>query len=94
MFRPINGNIVLKTAHNKEEKIGGIYIPDSDGDDNKNSVGIIVALSKSLELQDIAIGDKIVFDKFKSNKIELDDEQYIIINFKDVLCILENSDKE
>jgi len=67
-IRPLYDRIVVKRIEEKEQKVGGLYIPDSAKE--KPQEGEVVAVGKGKRLDDgkvvpldVQIGDRILFGK-------------------------------
>ena len=88
---PIGERVIIKPI-TKEKTKGGIYIPESVREDKKQ--GIVVAVGKTKDGKDLPIskGDHIIYGGYSSEEIEIDGEKYIILEFKDVIAKIKNSD--
>lgn len=54
----------------------------------KQLVGTVKAIGKDIDDRDLEIGSSIVFDKLNSSKITIQDVEYTIIQYDDVIAIL------
>jgi chaperonin GroES len=89
---------VVKRIEEKENKIGGLFIPDSAKE--KPQEGEVVAVGKGKRLEDgklvaldVQKGDRILFGKYSGSEIRLDGEEYMIMREDEILGILEGATK-
>ena len=97
-IRPLYDRVVVKRIEEKENKIGGLFIPDSAKE--KPQEGEVVAVGKGKRLEDgklvaldVQKGDRILFGKYSGSEIRLDDEEYMIMREDEILGILEGATK-
>lgn len=84
---PLGNRVALQTVEISEQKVGGIFIPDSAKE--KPQVATIVALGKDEELNEaLSVGDQVLYAKYSGTEIEHDGQKYIIISFDDILAIV------
>jgi len=83
-IKPIGERLVVKPSISETKTSSGIYIPDSAKEKQNN--GEVIAIGKIEE--EINIGDKVLYSKFSGTEIELDGEQYIILEKNDVLAVI------
>jgi chaperonin GroES len=93
-IRPLYDRIVVKRVETQEQKIGGLFIPDSAKE--KPQEGEVVAIGKGKRLEDgkvvpldVQVGDRILFGKYSGSDIKLDNEEYLIMREEEVLGILD-----
>jgi chaperonin GroES len=93
-IRPLYDRIVVKRIEQKEQKVGGLYIPDSAKE--KPQEGEVVAVGKGKRLEDgkvipldVQPGDRILFGKYSGSDIKLDNDEYLIMREDEVLGILD-----
>ena len=97
-IRPLYDRIVVKRVETQEQKIGGLFIPDSAKE--KPQEGEVVAVGKGKRLEDgkvvpldVQVGDRILFGKYPGSDITLDNEEYLIMREEEVLGILDAQPK-
>ena len=98
-IRPLHDRIVVKRLEDTEEKIGGLFIPDSAKE--KPQQGEVVAVGNGkrgddgkLITLDVKAGDRILFGKYSGSDIKLDGTEYLIMREDEVLGVLENVGKQ
>ena len=98
-IRPLHDRIVVKRLEDTEEKIGGLFIPDSAKE--KPQQGEVVAVGNGkrgddgkLIALDVKAGDRILFGKYSGSDIKLDGNEYLIMREDEVLGVLEGAGKK
>lgn len=93
-IKPLDNRVAVKFVkeEEKEKTQGGIVLPDTAKKDEKPQKGEIVAVGKNIAPEDeeaeVKVGDMVVFDKYAGTKVEIDDEEYIILSIEDVLAVI------
>ena len=97
-IRPLYDRIVVKRIEEQEQKVGGLFIPDSAKE--KPQEGEVVAVGKGKRLEDgkiipldVQVGDRILFGKYSGSDIKLDQDEYLIMREDEVLGILDAQPK-
>jgi len=93
-IRPLHDRILVERIEEKEQKRGGIIIPDTAKE--KPQEGKVIAAGngkvgddgKKIPL-DVKAGDKILFGKYSGSEVKIDDKEYLILREDDVLAILD-----
>jgi len=95
-IRPLYDRVVVKRIEEKENKIGGLFIPDSAKE--KPQEGEVISAGKGkineegkVRPLDVKEGDRILFGKYSGTEIKLDGEDFIIMREEEVLGILTGS---
>ena len=98
-IRPLHDRIVVKRIENTEEKVGGLFIPDSAKE--KPQEGEVIAAGNGKRLEDgkvaaldVKKGDRILFGKYSGSEFRLDGEEYLIMREDEVLGVLEGATKK
>src|ERR1700685_3999126 len=98
-IRPLYERVVVKRIEEKENKIGGLYIPDSAKE--KPQEGEVVAVGKGKRLEDgklvpldVEKGNRILFGKYSGSEIRIDGEEFMIMREDEVLGVLEGAPKK
>lgn len=85
-FKPLKDRVFVKYSAEAEKTAGGLYIPESAKE--KPQKGIIEAVGS--EVKEIKVGDTILFDKYSGSKINIDNNEYLIIKEEDILGIVQD----
>ena len=88
MIKPINDNIILKRKIKNNTTKTGIIIS------NNEDYAIVVAVNKSYidngkEVTiPLVVGDEVIYKNYSSTDIKYQNEEYIIVSYKDILAII------
>jgi chaperonin GroES len=88
---PLADKLVIKPVVQEEVLASGIVIPDTAKE--KPQQGQIIAVGpgrldddgKRIPI-DLKAGDRILYAKYSGQEIKIDQEEYIVLSEKDVLC--------
>ncbi len=83
-FKPLGDRVFVKFMEEMEKTAGGIYIPDAAKE--KPQRGSVEAVGKDVE--EVKVGDIILFDKYAGSKINIDNQDYLIVKEDEILGIL------
>ena len=83
-FKPLKDRVFVSYTSELDKTAGGLYIPDTAKE--KPQTGKVEAVGE--EVKQIKVGDKILFDKYSGSKINIDNNEYLIVKEEDVLGIL------
>jgi len=88
------GDRVLVEPIEKEEKKGGIIIPDTAKE--KPQEGKVIAIGPGRRTEDgkvlpmnVKVGDKVLYGKYSGTEVKIDDKNYLILHEDDILGIIE-----
>lgn len=87
MFKPLNNNVIIKKISDVEKNKYGIILSASIEDRERSDVGEVIAVAD--EIFDVEIGDKVIYSKYAGSVLKQDGEEYLIINFADILAVKE-----
>ncbi len=88
-MRPLNGHVVVKPAEAKETVEGGLYLPETARE--KVHEGEVVAVAEDAT-EDVAVGDRVIYKEYGGTKVELDDEEYMLLKTDDLVAKYEALD--
>jgi chaperonin GroES len=98
-IRPLHDRIVVKRIEAEDNKVGGLYIPDSAKE--KPQEGEVVAVGNGKRGDDgkvippdVKAGDRILFGKYSGSEIKLDGNEYIIMREDEILGVIEGGSKK
>lgn len=91
--KPLYDRVLVKRIEEKEQRRGGIIIPDSAKE--KPMEGTVVAVGAGRINKDgsrakleLKAGDRILFGKYAGQEIKIDDKEHVIIKEDEVLGII------
>ncbi|NIS09433.1 MAG: co-chaperone GroES [Candidatus Dadabacteria bacterium] len=92
-FRPLHDKVLAKRLGSEEVTKGGIIIPETAQE--KPQEGQVVAVGTGRILPDGTVvplevkkGDKILFSKYGGNELNIEGDDYIILEENDILAVL------
>ncbi len=83
-FKPLGDRVFIKFLEEMEKTAGGLYIPDAAKE--KPQRGKVEAVGKDVE--EVKVGDIVLFDKYSGSKINVDNEEYLIAKEEEILGII------
>jgi chaperonin GroES len=83
-FKPLGDRIFVKYMEEVERTAGGIFIPDAAKE--KPQRGKVEAVGK--EVKEVKVGDVVLFDKYSGSKINIDNEDFLIVKEEEVLGVI------
>ena len=91
--QPLYDRVLVKRIEEKEQKKGGIIIPDSAKE--KPMEGKVIAVGAGRVGKDgkktaleVKVGDRILFGKYAGQEIKIEDIEHVILKEDEVLGIL------
>lgn len=83
------GNRVVITKPKKEEKESSIVLPDT-AEEKRSQEGVIFALGKGKKIEKLGLkkGDRVIYKEFGPTEIEIQDKEYLVADFDDILAII------
>jgi chaperonin GroES len=93
-LRPLGDRLVVKPSEREEMTKSGIVLPDTVKE--RPQEGTVLAVGPGRTLDDgsrepieVAVGQKILFQKYAGTEFKLDEEELLILSQKDVLAVIE-----
>ncbi len=92
-MKPLNDRVLLKRIEQKQQKKGGIIIPDSAKE--KPMEGKVIAVGpgpvenggKRIALE-VKAGDRVLFSKYAGTEFKLEDVEHVILREDEILGII------
>ena len=85
-FQPLGDRVFVTYTEEMERTSGGIYVPDTAKE--KPQRGTVQGVGKKVE--NVKVGDQVLFDKYSGSKLRIDDEDCLILKEEDILGIFNN----
>lgn len=82
-MQPVNGNVLIEMAEEKEATSGGIIIPETAKE--KPSEGKVISIAADATEQ-IVVGDVVIFKEYSGTKVEYDGTEYLLIPADEILA--------
>ena len=83
-IKPLGERVLVKMDKVEEKTAGGIFIPQTAQE--KTQIAVVEAIGD--EVKTVKVGQKILHDKYAGTQVKMDNEEYLILNIKDVLAIV------
>ena len=93
-LRPLGNRVLAKRLAAEDTLKGGIILPDSAKKKQETAEVIAVGTGKKdkdgkIAPMPVKVGDVILMDKYASQEIQLNDEEYVIVRQDDIIAIVE-----
>ena len=91
-LQPLEDRIVVRPAEAEEMTVSGLVIPDSAKEKPQQGEVLAVGPGRRSEQSgeiiqlDIAVGDTVVYSKYGGTEINIEGEDLLILNARDVLA--------
>lgn len=93
MLKPLADRVVVKVSSQEEKSKGGIFLPDTAKE--KPQEGEVIAVGPGARLKngtqvapEVKIGDRVIFAKYGGTEVKVNQEEYLILNERDLLGII------
>jgi len=93
-IRPLQDRVVVRRKEEETTSAGGIVLPGTATE--KPAQGEVVAVGPGKLLDngskqpvDVKVGDTVVFGKYSSNTVKVDDEELLILNESEIFGVIE-----
>ena len=91
--RPLGDRVLVEPAEEKEQMVGGIYIPDAAKE--KPIKGKVIALGKKYDeghkevAFDVKVGDEVLLPKYGGTEVKIGDQKLQLVREEDLLGVFE-----
>lgn len=93
-IQPLFDNVLIKPLEGEEKLPSGIVLPDTAKE--KPQTGLVMAVGpggtddhgKAVKMV-VKVGDRVMYKKWGGNEIKVQGEEWIIVEQKDILAIVE-----
>ena len=82
-LKAVGKRIIIRQNQAETTTASGLVIPD--GAQEKPQEGVVTAVG---DVEDVAIGDVVIFSKYGGTQVTSDGENFIICEIKDVLAVV------
>ena len=92
-IQPLEDRVLIQIKEAESTTASGLVIPDSAKE--KPQEGVVIAAGPGRfdgddrVPMDIKVGDTVVFSKYGGTELKYDGEEYLLLNSRDVLAIIE-----
>ena len=85
-IKPLGKRILIKQTEQEEVTKSGIVLPGTASKE-KPIIGGVLAVGKKIE--EVSVGDKVIFEKYAGTEVKDGEETYLILEKDNVLAIVE-----
>jgi len=92
-LKPLGDKVVVEVLEQEDKSPGGLYLPDTAK--KKPQTGKIVAVGNGRILDDgkrsdmnVKVGDKVLFSKYGGNEVQIDGNEYTILDEDQIYAII------
>ena len=93
-LKPLEDKIVLKVEKETEKtSAGGLIIQTMQ--EEKPQEAIVVAVGPGITfgngeklIPDVKVGDRVLFSKYQGTEVTVDNEQFLILSYRDILAVI------
>lgn len=92
-IRPLGDRVLVEPAEEKEQMVGGIYIPDAAKE--KPIKGKVLAVGKKTDKDgkeiafDVKVGDEVLLPKYGGTEVKIGDKKLQLVREEDLLGVFE-----
>ncbi len=92
---PLSDKVIVRRLEGEEQTAGGIVLPDSAR--QQPQIGRVLSVGDGRRLPDGSLvphqvheGERVVFERYAGNEVEIDGEKLLIMREDDILAVLES----
>ena len=86
---PLGERVLLKPIEKEKKTAGGILLPDAAQKEKKEGEVVSVGAFKDGINLPLKKGDKVIYGGYSSEEFEVDNQKYLLVEFKDILAKIE-----
>ena len=86
IIKPLGERVLIKQTEQEEVTKSGIVLPGTASKE-KPIIGEVLAVGSKIE--EVKVGDKVIFEKYSGTEVKDGDESYLILEKDNVLAIVE-----
>ena len=93
-IRPLQDRVVVRRKEEETKSAGGIVLPGSAAEKPAQGEVLAVGPGKIMEngdkrTVDLKVGDTVVFGKYASNTVKIDNEELLILSESEIYGVIE-----
>ncbi len=81
------GKVLVKPVEAETKTQSGIIIPDSAKEKPLKGSVVLVGAAKKDEAVEVKVGDTVLYGKYSGTELQIDGEDYLLINQSDILYV-------
>ncbi|AXK49254.1 co-chaperone GroES [Aliarcobacter trophiarum LMG 25534] len=83
-FKPLGERVLVERVEAENKTASGIIIPDNAKEKPANAK--VIAIGTKVE--DIKVGDTIIFEQYRGTEIKIDGNDYLVLNVENILGVM------
>lgn len=87
-IKPLGSRVLVKVQEAEAVTKSGIIIPDSAKEKPQKGEVMAVGAGTKDETMEVKVGDVVLYGKYAGTNVELDNEEYLILNQSDILAVV------
>ena len=92
-LKPLFDNVVVKKLEEKEQSVGGIFLPTAAQEKQEVAEVIAVGNGGVIDGKEVVMvvkpGDKVLYSKYAGSQFKIDGQEVTIVKQSDILAIVE-----
>ena len=92
-LKPTAGYLLIEPLEKEVKTASGIYLPDNAGEKPQKGKVIAVGTKTFVDCHEVESpakkGETVLYKKWGGNEIKIENKEYIIVKFEDVLAVQE-----
>ncbi len=93
-LKPLGSNVIVRPTPREEMTKSGIVLPDTAKERPQEGTILAVGAGRTLENGsreeiEVAVGQKVLFQKYAGTEFKLDEDELLILKHADILAIVE-----
>ncbi|MGP1576311.1 MAG: co-chaperone GroES [Treponema sp.] len=85
--RPLADRVLVKIDAVETKTASGLYIPDTAQE--KTQTAVVIAIGDDSEKIKVAVGQKVMHDKYAGTQIKINGEEHLILKAADIVAVIE-----
>lgn len=86
-IRPLADRVLVRPEEMQTKTAGGIIIPDTAQE--KTQKAVVVAVGSDKDRIKVAVGEKIIHDKYVGSQIQIEGVEHLILKSTDIIAVIE-----
>ncbi|GAB1467210.1 MULTISPECIES: co-chaperone GroES [Aliarcobacter] len=83
-FKPLGERVLVERTEVENKTASGIIIPDNAKE--KPQTAKVIAVGSKVE--DVKVGDTIVFEQYRGTEIKLEGKDYLVLNVENIIGVM------
>ena len=88
-LKPLADRVLLKQEKAETKTASGIIIPETAQEKTQTAKVEAVGPGTEKEKITVAVGDRVMYDKYAGTQVKIDGEEYLIVKNSDISAIIE-----